>query len=146
MTDTPQHLVLWPMITLVAITFVVAVRMFLVRIGEMRARKIPPQSVATSRKAAECYQLTSAADNFKNLFELPVLFYALCIALLATDTVTPAQVAHAWLFVMLRAAHSTIQLTYNRVIHRFAVYIAGLATLAVMWVLFALELLYSRPV
>lgn len=41
MTDTPQHLVLWPMITLVAITFVVAVRMFFVRIGEMRGPEDP---------------------------------------------------------------------------------------------------------
>lgn len=143
MTSNPQTLILWPMIALVAITFIVAVRMFFVRIGEMRARAIPPQAVATSRKAAECYQLTSAADNFKNLFELPVLFYALCLALLATQTVTEAQLAHAWLFVMLRAAHSTIQLTYNRVVHRFAVYIAGLATLAVMWVLFASRLLHA---
>lgn len=128
------------MITLAAITFCVAVRMFTARIGELHSRKIPAQAVATSRGAVETYQATEAADNFKNLFELPVLFYALCTTLLVMEMVTPAQLALAWSFVISRGAHSAIHLSYNRVVHRFAAHLAGMACLATMWVLFAIGL------
>lgn len=133
-------MILWPMIALVALTFIVAVRMYVVRIGEMKARRIAPQSVATSRAAAERLEQTGPADNFRNLFELPVLFHALCLALYVTDEVTTTQLALAWAFVALRAAHSAIHVTYNRVMHRFRVFLLGMFCLAVMWGLFAVQL------
>jgi hypothetical protein len=136
---SPQ-LILWPMIALVAITFAVATRMYMVRIGEMRARRISPQSIATSRAAAERLEATGPADNFRNLFELPVLFYALCLALFVTGLVTATQLALAWLFVLLRGTHSVIHVTYNRVMHRFRAYLAGMICLASMWMLFAIQL------
>lgn len=135
-----RALILWPMIAQVALTLAVSIRMYLVRIAEMRARRIAPDSIATSRAAAERLQDTAAADNYRNLFELPVLFYAICLALFATDFVTPAQLALAWVFVLLRVAHSLIQVTYNRVMHRFTVFVLGMACVFVMWVLFAAQL------
>ena len=49
--------------------------------------------------------------------------------------------AAAWLFVALRIAHSAIQCSYNRVMHRFAVFLAGFALLGAMWAGFALSYL-----
>ena len=57
-----------------------------------------------------------------NLVEVPTLFYVLCLILYVTGTVTPACVALAWLYFALRIAHSLIYLTYNHVVHRFAVF------------------------
>ena len=37
--------------------------------------------------------------------------------------------ALAWLYVALRYAHSAIHCTYNRVMHRFAVFIASMLVL-----------------
>ena len=82
----------------------------------------------------------AAADNFRNLFEAPVLFFAVCCALAITDTVTPLQVTLAWVFVGLRAVHSFIHVTYNRVMHRFAAYVASTICLFLMWGLFAYSL------
>jgi len=120
----------------------VAGRLYVRRIAEMRARRIPPQAIATSRTAA-VLQDTAAADNFRNLFEVPVLFFAVCCVLAITDTVTPAQLALAWVFVGLRAAHSLIHVTYNRVMHRFGVYIASTLCVLAMWGLFAISLWQS---
>jgi hypothetical protein len=132
--------IFWPMVALVGVTLVVWVRLYIVRIGEMRTRRIHPQKVATSRMAAEALQDVTAADNFRNLFEVPVLFYAVCCALAITDSVTGVQLALAWTFVALRALHSFIHVTYNRVMHRFLVYIVGGVVVFLMWALFALQL------
>ena len=129
------------MIALVALTMAVAVRMYVVRIGEMLERRISPQSIATSRAAAERLENTGPADNFRNLFELPVLFHALCLALYVTDRVTTTQLVLAWIFVALRVVHSAIHVTYNRVMHRFRAYVLGMACLFVMWGVFAVQLL-----
>ena len=83
-----RNAIFWPLIAQVLLVAVVATRMYVIRIGEMRARRIRPQAMATSRTAAEALQNVAAADNFRNLFEVPVLFFAVCLALAVTDTVT----------------------------------------------------------
>jgi hypothetical protein len=135
-----RNTIFWPLIAQVAIVALVAGRLYATRIAEMRARRIDPQAIATSRTAAGALQDVAAADNFRNLFEVPVLFFAVCCALAITDTVTPAQLALAWVFVGLRAAHSLIHVTYNRVMHRFGVYIASTLCVLAMWGLFAVSL------
>jgi hypothetical protein len=139
--DPDRVAILWPMVALVGLTLLVSIRMYVVRIGEMRARRISPQSIATSRSAAERLELTGPADNFRNLFELPVLFYALCLALYVTGLAGTAQLALAWTFVLLRVLHSAIHTTYNRVMDRFRVYVLGMLCIFVMWGLFAVQLL-----
>ena len=135
-----RNAIFWPLIAQVLLVAVVATRMYVVRIGEMRARRIRPQAMATSRTAAEALQNVAAADNFRNLFEVPVLFFAVCLALAVTDTVTPLQLVLAWSYVGLRAIHSFIHITYNRVMHRFAAYLASMVCLFFMWGVFAASL------
>ncbi|MDX1609123.1 MAG: MAPEG family protein [Halofilum sp. (in: g-proteobacteria)] len=135
---SPDAIVL-PAFALVALTFVSWIRLYRERIGEVRRRRIQPQRLATRREAAEVLQDTRASDHFRNLFEVPVLFYALCALLAATDAVTPLLVGLAWLFVGLRVLQAGVHLTYNRVLHRFTVYVAGTAVVFLMWVIFAFQ-------
>lgn len=136
-----QTAILHPVLVLAALTFAIALRMLAQRIVEMRTRRIHPRAMATSAVRAQRLQATTGADNFANLFELPVLFYVLCLALLLTQRVTDGFLWAAWAFVALRVLHSLIHVTYNNVIHRFAAYGAGYAVLAGMWAGFALALL-----
>jgi len=136
--------IFWPLIAQAALTFAVAARMYLVRVAEMRARRIHPQDLATTRGASMHLEDIAAADNFRNLFEVPVLFFAICPALYVTHSVTPVQLALAWTFVALRLAHSLVHVTYNRVMHRFALFVLGMSCLFAMWVMFAGELLRGR--
>lgn len=138
-----QNDILLPPVALVALTAVVWVRLYFERVGEMRARKIRPQELATSATGAGVLRNVRAADNFRNLFEVPVLFYALCGFLAATGLASGPFVVAAWLFVALRCVHSFIHITYNRVTHRFTVYVASTALLFLMWAAFAVELLRS---
>ena len=125
----------------VLLTLVVAVRMYQTRIAELYSRRIRPQELATSRSAlAASLQNVAAADNYRNLFELPVLFFALCPVLYITNGVTPLQLTLAWAFVLFRIAHSLIHTTYNRVMHRFRVYVLGMLCVFAMWAVFAIHL------
>ena len=135
-----RNAIFWPLIAQVVLVAIVAVRMYVVRVAELRAQHIDPQSMATSRIAAQALQNVAAADNFRNLFEVPVLFFAVCAALAITDSVTPLQLVLAWLYVGLRAVHSFIHVTYNRVMHRFSVYVASTICVFLMWGLFAFAL------
>jgi hypothetical protein len=49
--------------------------------------------------------------------------------------------ALAWGFVATRVVHSAVHVSYNRVMHRFIVYIAGGALLFAGWARFAWSLL-----
>lgn len=124
---------------LAVLTFIVSGRMYFVRINEMRTKRIHPQSVALSGQRDRLSD-TRASDNYKNLFELPVLFYALCAIALGTQLIPPWLPSAAWAFVATRAVHSAIQCSYNKVMHRFYVFIAGLLILAAAWAGFALSL------
>lgn len=131
--------VLLPLLAQVLLTFLVWVYMYFTRFREMAAKNIDPEHLK-DRVAAQSLLKTSAspADNFRNLFELPVLFYTailLSLVLLIQDQLF---VQLAWGFVVLRAVHSVIHCTYNRVLHRFTAYVAGAVVLFLMWMRLAM--------
>ena len=135
------RLIFLPALAMTTLTFVVWWRMYFLRIGEMKRERIHPQSVATSVQMAARVMDTRAADNFRNLFELPVLFYLALVVAALTRQVTATTVALAWAFVVLRIAHSAIHCTYNKVMHRFYAYLAGGMALWAFWALLAVDLL-----
>ena len=132
-----------PALAMVALTFVVWWRMYFMRIGEMKRERVHPQSVATSAEMAARLKDTRAADNFRNLFELPVLFYLALMVAALTSQVNASVLALAWAFVGLRVLHSAIHCTYNKVMHRFSAYLAGGIALWLLWGVLAFGLLHG---
>ncbi|MDR0181639.1 MAPEG family protein [Lysobacter arvi] len=127
------RLIFLPAVAMVALTFAVWWRMYFTRIGQMKRERIHPQAVATSAQAAARLTDSAAADNFRNLFELPVLFYLALVIAALTQQVNSATIGLAWAFVLLRIAHSAIHCTYNKVMHRFYAYVAGGMVLWLLW-------------
>lgn len=122
-----------PAFAMVVLTLVVWLRMYTMRIAQMKRERIHPQAVATSAQSAARLTDSRAADNFRNLFELPVLFYLALVVAAIAGLATDATLALAWLFVLLRVVHSAIHCTYNKVMHRFQAYLAGGVVLWVLW-------------
>jgi hypothetical protein len=127
--------ILLPLLTMVFLTFAVWIYLFALRIPETKRLKIDPDEL---RDRAEAHQIltvsAAASNNLKNLFEMPVLFYLaamLAMLLLIQDVVL---VWLAWGFVIVRIAHSLIQCTYNRVMHRFTAYMISCIFLLVLWI------------
>lgn len=121
---SPAHPLVLPLLAMVALTLVVWLRLYAVRLPEMRRSRIDPQQLAGS---ADKHLLkdTRASDNFINLFEVPVLFYVLVLTTIAAGVDDAWLPGLAWAFVGLRAIHSLIQCSYNRVVHRFIAYALG---------------------
>jgi len=130
----------FPCVAMAGLTALIWLKLYADRLGEMRARGIDPQQFATVRAADGRLERTLAADNFRNLFEMPVLFYVLCVALALNGGSTPGIVTAAWGYVTLRAVHSLIHVTYNRVVHRFLAYVASTLLLFGMWIAFFLRI------
>jgi hypothetical protein len=126
-----------PGFAMVLLTAIVWWRMYTMRIAQMKRERIHPQKVATSAQAAALLTDSRAADNFLNLFELPVLFYFALVVADRLGRVDGVSVALAWLFVALRIVHSGIHVTYNRVMHRFIAYVAGGVALWLLWLYLA---------
>jgi hypothetical protein len=83
---------------------------------------------------------SASADNFRNLFETPVLFYALVACAIGVSYVPPWLAIGAWCYFGLRVVHSIIHCTYNRVMHRLAVFTLSFGLLVVLWVAYAVAL------
>jgi hypothetical protein len=139
----PDRWLLYPMLALVVLTFVVGVAMYRRRVSEMKRRRIPPQSVASATAMATTLEDTGAADNFRNLFETPVLFYAGMIVAYAAKLGSPALLALAWAYVLARGVHSAIHCTTNRVMHRFKAFLTSFGLLGALWAVIAWELLVA---
>ncbi|MGD9265753.1 MAG: MAPEG family protein [Lysobacterales bacterium] len=124
-----------PLLAQVALTFIVMIVMYRKRVSEMKTKRIHPQRVKTrSGTHGILPDSESAANNYSNLFEAPVLFYLailLALILMLQDTII---VYLAWAYVAVRAVHSFIHVTYNRVMHRFRVFILSSFILLAIWV------------
>lgn len=140
-----QSAFLWPLVAMVAVTWLVWVRLYVERIAEMRARRIRPQAIADSRQLATHLQRLNASDNFKNLFEVPVLFYLFALLAMLGQVESRWLLAGAWSYVVLRAAHSAIHCSYNRVMHRFSCYWASCFLLFGLWVGLVVKVLSWPP-
>lgn len=81
------------------------------------------------------------ARNFVNLFELPVLFFALMPLLFYFHRVDQTNIVLSALFVAFRYLHSAIHITINKLKYRFAAYAIGAALLAVLWIKFLVEIM-----
>jgi hypothetical protein len=86
---------------------------------------------------------TQVGNAFANQFELPVLFYVLTILAILTRHADLLFVVMAWLFVLTRLGHAFIHVTSNHVPSRGAVYGIGALLLAIMWIIFAVRVLFA---
>lgn len=129
-----NHAIYLPALAMVALSFVVLGVMFSRRVAQMKRDRIHPQAVATSKQAAERYSDVAPADNFRNLFEMPVLFYLAVVVAAQTGQTGTTVLALAWVYVGLRVVHSAIHCGYNKVMHRFRAFALSVFVLLALWV------------
>jgi len=128
--------ILYPMTALVALTFAILLILPFKRVGAARRGRVRAHDFKYGESANVPGDVAIPNRNLMNLLEMPVLFYAACITFYVTKTVDATAVALAWAYVGLRVGHSMVHLTYNRVLHRLAMYAASNVVLAMLWVRF----------
>jgi hypothetical protein len=132
--DMAQQAIFGPFFATVFLTLLVWVYMYIRRILFITSNKLSPLELAVPGALARLSPpgVANPSDNLKNLFEIPVLFYALVLYLFVTNQVDAVYVNAAWVFVVFRALHSAVHCTFNLIILRFYLYL--IATLAVWFI------------
>ena len=119
-----------PFFGMMLLTLVVWTVMYVRRIGFIAKSRIDTEKLKTPEQGAALVPDAVAfpSYNFKNLFELPIIFYALCLYLFVTGNVDSIHLMSAWVFLIFRSIHSAIHCTINIVKFRFLSYaVAALA-------------------
>ena len=131
--EMPTDLAL-PMLGMMILTLLVWVVMFIQRVSFAQSNRLDIEQFKTPADVQTLVpaEVSGASNNFKNLFELPVIFYGLCLYLMVSGQVDGFYTNCAWAFLALRCLHSLIHCSYNRVAHRFGVYILSALVLWVM--------------
>jgi hypothetical protein len=134
--------ILLPLFVQVALTFFLLFWTGRARVAAVRRGDVHPRDIAL-RQPNWPKQETQISNAYHNQLELPVLFYVLTVLAIITRHADLLFVALAWLFVVLRLVHAYVHLTSNHVGRRFAVFAASALVLLIMWVIFAVRLLFG---
>ncbi|MBV7257477.1 MAPEG family protein [Pacificimonas sp. WHA3] len=105
-----------------ALTLVMFIWLYATRLPAMSAAKIDPQDAAHPGSYTLPSKAARVADNYNHLFEAPVMFYAIVIAIVLLGLADQIHVWCAWAYVGLRVVHSLVQATINVVVLRFAIF------------------------
>ena len=129
----------FPMFAMVVLAFFVVVRLFLSRTASVRAGKVSADYFKTYQGAEGVTRSAQLSRSFVNQFEVPVLFYAACLAGMVLAVDRQAFLVLAWLYVVVRWIHMFIHTGPNSLIPRILAYFSSWLVLLTMWVVLVLE-------
>ena len=126
-----------PVVALVGLTAIVALLMGVYRNVAVIRGVVPARYFRGYTADYPDEWVERPARAYMNLLELPVLFYVVCLLMLATGRFDFVQISLAWVFVVARTVHAFVHIAFNYVPLRFAAFVGGVVTLAVIWTRFA---------
>ena len=125
-----QTAIFAPVFAMIFLTMVVWVYMYVRRIPFIRKNDFSPSELRPVEFARlSPPEVSNPSDNLKNLFEIPVLFYALLLYLFVTNQVDMMYLVASWVFVVFRVLHSVVHCTINIVMLRFYLYLTATVSL-----------------
>ncbi|MCP4934724.1 MAG: MAPEG family protein [bacterium] len=131
--------IIYPLLAQVALTFGLMFIMAISRVKAAQARRYKLRDIAVN-SANYPDDVRKSGNSYVNQFELPVLFYLVCVLLMiAGPGNNKLYLMMAWAFVGTRIVHAFIHVTLNNVIRRFYAFLAGAIILIAMWGLLAFE-------
>jgi hypothetical protein len=128
-----------PVVAMAALTFAVLGVLGALRFTAIRQRAYPLRYFKLMQRPAGAEfpeHAEAAARNLINLFEVPVLFYALVPLLVLSGRRDALTLGLLWTFVAFRALHSAVHVTVNRLGLRFALHLMANLVLLAAWVCF----------
>lgn len=116
-----------PVFAVMVLTVLVWTYMYVRRIHFIRANRLGNRDLQAPEALTRIAPMgvTTPSANLKNLFELPVILYALALYLHATRQVDATYLAAAWTFAAFRVLHSLVHCTFNFVPLRFLLYLVA---------------------
>jgi hypothetical protein len=125
--------IFWPVLAQILLTLV----MFII-LGARKARAVKAAQVDRRQAALDSRvwpeDVVKVSNNIANQFEVPVLFYVLCLVLHSIHAAGTVAVVLAWFFVASRYAHAYVHVGSNYVPVRMRLFMAGCVVLLAMLV------------
>ena len=90
-------------------------------------------------------RLWSARQQYQNMFEIPILFYLLCLLNIFFNNYTQFDIILAWGFVAFRIIHFFIRIQNQKhinIIPRTLVFVISLTFLTIAWINFIIKQTY----
>ncbi|MGF1651476.1 MAG: MAPEG family protein [Hyphomicrobiaceae bacterium] len=134
-----QNLMLLPVLAQVLLTFAILIVLATRRRHSMKVQGRQPEDMKHAQDHDWERPAELASRSFKNQFELPVLFFAVCAFAVVTRSADVTLFALAWVFVLARGIQSVAHLADMTVVIRASAYLLGAAVLALMWVVLTLN-------
>lgn len=135
---------IFPVFALVMLTFGIMILMGKRRFKAIRNGKIPIAFFKDYQKREAFLipeEVQLANRHYENLFEMPILFYALIPLLIITDRTDNITLFFSWAFVVARYVHAIIHLTNNKLFWRMRAFTISSFILFLLWVRFVFQLL-----
>lgn len=136
-----SKIILYPVLAMFLLVCMVAATMFRRRVAFYKTNRVHPQKTSTSVEMLATMPDQRAPDNFRNLFEAPVLFYVAMLTIYMTGLICLPHIILAWGYVACRYMHSYIQCTSNRVVRRFYAFAGSCTLLVAIWLMLSWQLL-----
>jgi hypothetical protein len=132
--------ILWPVLVHIALVVALYAWLTVARTRSVKSGEIDYSCFVLGRD--EPLHVARITRNLANQFELPVLFYALVVLLIALERVTFVDVAAAWVFALGRIVHTLVQTLTDDVVLRgrvFVINFLGVVAIAAHVALLAIE-------
>ena len=127
-----KHLIYWPVLAQLLIPILVLLLNGKRKSADAKSGQFDREKAAMDNEAwSRPVVLTS--KNLANQFQLPVIFYVLCLILASLNTVTMVTLVVAWFFVATRYVHAYVHVSTNYVPARLRAFLLGALTLFVLF-------------
>ncbi|MEE2877343.1 MAG: MAPEG family protein [Candidatus Neomarinimicrobiota bacterium] len=128
-----SNLILIPLALMVALTLLVTARLYFVQRRAIKGWEVRYGYFKTYEGDRPEY-LQAARDHYKNMFELPLLFYVWVIVVYLMESVDRIDLGLAWLFIISRIIHSGIRIAdHTKLRNRFAAFTVGWFVVVIAW-------------
>jgi hypothetical protein len=122
--------ILWPLLAQIGLTVFLYAWLTVARTRAVQRGEVDYSCFLLGRD--EPLHVARITRNLANQFELPVIFYAVVILLVALGRVTTIDVIAAWVFVAGRIAHTLVQTLTDDVVLRGRVFLVNFAAVVVL--------------
>ncbi len=133
--------IIFPLVAMVVLTVTVSVYLLKCRYRAVLENGLNPRYFKENRGGKLPSYLVQVTQHYENLFEMPMLFYVVCILLFITHNVDIASVVLAWGYFASRVIHAYIHIGTNKLLQRRNIFLVSSLLLLALWVWLFIKLL-----
>ena len=131
--------IFWPVLAQVFLTLTMFIMVGVRKAQAVKAGEVNRKQAALNNRVWP-ENVVKVSNNIANQFEVPVLFYVLCLVLYSINAAGIVAIVLAWIFALSRFAHAYVHTGSNYVPMRLRLFLVGCLVLIAMLVLVAWEL------